>query len=198
MRVQHYDEKFPLIIIDEFYDDENLRRIWEELEFLCYPEKFENPEDTGTGVFQKELYKNIPSIFLGQIFSNLSKSSINEASRTLSDKLNQIFNQHSSWFFKDVYYAKMSVLISYYENGGYYKPHKDSSVVTCLNWFFKEPKVFEGGELYFPDYDVTVELKNHRTVIFPSFIKHGVKTVRMDKSYENKKLGRFCITQFFS
>ena len=37
MKIQNYDEAFPYIIIDDYYDEEELRMIWEELEFLSYP-----------------------------------------------------------------------------------------------------------------------------------------------------------------
>jgi hypothetical protein len=40
--------------------------------------------------------------------------------------------------------------------------------ITILNWFFKEPRSFDGGDSFFPSQDKKIELKNNRTVIFPS------------------------------
>ena len=39
MNIQHYNEPFPYIIIDDYYDEKELEGIWEELRFLCYPDK---------------------------------------------------------------------------------------------------------------------------------------------------------------
>ena len=114
----------------------------------------------------------------------------------------KIFNidltQHPSWFFKNIaptldYESNM---VSYYENSDYYAPHRDRNDVTILCWIYREPKKFEGGDLYFPAYDSGLRVKNNRVVIFPGFIEHGVFPVEMEKTDDDKKWGRYCITSF--
>ena len=39
MNIQHYNEPFPYIVIDDYYDEKELEGIWEELRFLCNPNK---------------------------------------------------------------------------------------------------------------------------------------------------------------
>ena len=89
-------------------------------------------------------------------------------------------------------------MVSYYENSDYYKSHRDDAIVTVLNYFFKEPKRFEGGEIIFTDYDLKFQVTNEITIIFPSNIKHEVSEIYLDKKYEGKGLGRFCMNQFLT
>ena len=35
----YYNEPFPYILIDDFYDQSELDRIWEELDYLCNPKR---------------------------------------------------------------------------------------------------------------------------------------------------------------
>lgn len=197
MEIKKYNEKFPLIVIDDFYNQESLESIWEELNFLCYPSKLENPETSRGAVDDNggEL-KNIGSIFLSQIYSNFTKSNIFLESLETQKVLVEVFKDHDSWFFQNFYHKGVNTLVSYYENGGYYKAHQDASIATVLNWFYKEPKRFEGGDLHFPDYDMTIKVKNNRLIVFPSCIRHEVFKVEMEEQDCNKKLGRFCVTHF--
>ena len=84
--------------------------------------------------------------------------------------------------------------LSYYEDGDYFKPHEDNCKLTVLNWMYKEPKRFTGGNLVFPDYNKTIELESNKVIIFPSKITHAVNTTSMDEKY--KGMGRWCITYF--
>ena len=63
--------------------------------------------------------------------------------------------------------------------------------------FYKEPKKFEGGELYFPDYDYEVPCTNNSTIILPGWVKHGVKKVSIKDSDYYDGWGRYCISSFF-
>ena len=38
---------FPFLQIENFYSEDELKLIWQELEFLNYPHKLEPPENTG-------------------------------------------------------------------------------------------------------------------------------------------------------
>jgi len=196
--IECYSEPFPYIIVDNFYSKEDLELIWEELNFLCYSHKFETPGENNSATMDGGTLKNIPSIFLHRIFNKAEYSNICLMLNKLMGMMPMIMSYSKSWFFKNVNITNTSCLLSYYENGGYYKKHKDGGLITILNWFFKEPKVFEGGELSFSDYDITIELKNNRTIIFPSIISHEVSEVKMNNQHLSKKLGRFCITYFIS
>lgn len=200
MNIKYFNNKFPYTIIDNFYDDRELDLIWEELNFLCYYDKLDSPEQTGSAFdfnFEtqtKEHLKNNYGFFLDDIYLKRSLSNILKCNRKIFDN-KQVFENHPSWFFKHFSCNHDRTLLSYYENNGIYKFHSDSAYVTCLSWFYKEPRVFSGGNLEFETGE-TIELKNNRFILFPSMIKHSVTKISMEENYSNKKLGRFCITQF--
>lgn len=70
--------------------------------------------------------------------------------------------------------------------GGGYGPHTDfiampdgtyEQVTATILAYLYDPDSFEGGEIFFPDYDVTIKPKRGSVVIFGSKVKHGVKDV---------------------
>ena len=87
---------------------------------------------------------------------------------------------------------------SNYENNDEYKPHRDLARLTGITWFYREPKKFTGGNLRFPEFDMEIECKHNRVIVFPSSIHHGVDKVGMEEKDMGKKLGRFTMTQFLS
>ena len=197
-QLRQIEQPFPFLEIKNLYNDEELKLIWQELEFLNCLDKLEPPENTGTAVDEKTnvpLKKNV-GLFLDDIYAKRNLSNI----LTVNSKLfsEQIINAFSELSFAYEIIKKTNTdrtLISYYENGGYYKPHEDKSIFTAVTWFFKEPKAFTGGDLYFTDYKIQVEIENNMSVIFPSFVKHAVdKIVLKDKSLVG--YGRYAMTQF--
>jgi len=190
---EFYD--IPYIVIDEYYNDSELDLIWEELEFFTYSHKLKDPETT------QEAYhgaKKNSGLFLDQVWSGQRElSNILTINRKIFNELD-ILRQNPSWFFKHFECTSDTTLLSYYEDGGYYKPHRDNFAVTMLSWFYKKPKVFEGGNLRFhmgSDFE-EITVVNNRTVIFPSCLIHSVTPIFMEDQYQRQKLGRYCLTQF--
>ena len=117
--------------------------------------------------------------------------------RKIFDKFDEIKSSHPSWFFNNFTCNFDTTQISYYEKNDYYGAHTDASILTALTWFYKEPKKFQGGDIFFTDYDLQHSIQNNSTLIFPSCIKHSVSTIEMGDENLNKRLGRFCMAQFF-
>ena len=68
--------------------------------------------------------------------------------------------------------------VRYYHDGDYYKPHTDASMqFLAFSYFYKEPKKFTGGELFFPEYDYELTCDNNSLIMFPGWVEHGVKKV---------------------
>lgn len=202
MKINQYDDAFPYVIIDDVYNDKQLDLIWEELNFLCNNDNFMSPDhpDLETATSGDVILKNNKSLWLDTFYSKRISSNILNLNRVLFNYYPNIFQNHSSWIFKNFDCSKDTTLLSYYENGGYYKKHKDNSFFTALTWFFKEPKKFVGGDLQliFENKIFEFEVKNNQTLIFPSIIPHEVTEVKMSKEHQNKKMGRFCMTQFLT
>ena len=199
----YYNEPFPYILIDDFYDQSELDRIWEELDYFCNPKRMgrssiergaaTNLLNDGT----RELIKNAWDMFLDNFFTSRDSSNILEVNMKLVNQ--EIFKNHPHWLFNhlDALNADTTQIL-YYENNDEYKPHRDLARLTGITWFYREPKKFTGGNLRFPKFDVEIECKHNRVILFPSSIYHGVEKVSMEEKDMGKKLGRFTMTQFLS
>ena len=200
MKVHSIQEPFPYLIVDEIYDEIELGLIWQELDFLCHPGKWKSPEDTGTAVCNEKPLKNNFGIFLDGkdgIYSDRKISNILTVNRKV---LNQgILDNYAklSFGYQSAFMtSEDTTLISYYEDSHYYKKHNDNAVFTALTWFYKEPKMFFGADLIFSAFNKhTVELKNNRAVLFPSFLFHEVEEICMPE--HKSGYGRYCMAQFF-
>lgn len=200
MKIQHYSSPFPYVHIEDVYSFNELNLIWRELEFLTDTHKLDPPDKTGgaKNLETGELLKMNSCVWLEDVYKNPKYCDIIEVNKKIYNNFDQIFRNHSDWFFQNVNINYESTLISYYEDSDYYDPHEDNATVTCLTWFYKEPKKFNGGNLHFPDYELTIKVKNNTCILFPSCITHAVDPVKMDRKDMGKKKGRYCMTQFLS
>lgn len=201
MKVNYFNDKdqFPYLIIDNFYDDNELESIWEELDFLCYNQKLKPPESTGTAFDDKNfILKKNSALWLDSAYKDRNLSNILQVNRKIFNIWTDVVVKHPSWFFNNVDIIRDTTLISYYENQDHYKRHKDHGYLTSLTWFYKEPKRFNGGNLHFDEFNLTIEVKNNRTIMFPSTIWHSVDPVIMGTEFCGKKNGRFCMTHFMN
>lgn len=189
---------FPYLIIENMYSDDELKLIWQELEFLSYRNKLRPPERCGSAQSDDgEYLKNNSGLYLDYIYSDRSISNI----LSINSKL---YSLNIVKAFSDICFGYGNIshtnydttLISYYENGGYYKPHRDTAIYTSITWFYKDPKSFSGGDFNFTEYDVKVQVKNNTTIMFPSFVEHSVDEIIMNNSEENYRKGRYCMAQF--
>ena len=198
MNIKIFDEHFPYMIIDNYYDEEELRLIWEELNFLSYPHKLRRATEDGGGARDKnthELLKHNFYRYLDGIYTDRSLSNILTVNRKLFDDDCKILRQHPHWFFQNVTFNKDFTQVAYYENNDHYEEHHDSATLTALTWLHKEPKRYTGGNLFL-DGEIEIECVNNRTLIFPSMITHEVTPVQLEEKYCNQRLGRYCISQF--
>ena len=197
------NEPFPYVLIDDFYDQSELDRIWEELDYLCNPKRMgrssiergaaANIYSDGT----EQSIKNTWDMFLDTFFISRDSSNILEINRKLINQ--EIFKNHPHWLFNHLdALNEDNTQILYYENNDEYKPHRDLARLTGITWFYREPKKFTGGNLRFPRFDMEIECKHNRVILFPSSIHHGVDKVSMEEKDMGKKLGRFTMTQFLS
>ena len=201
MKVELYDKpyQFPYLVIDDYYDKEELIKIWYELGYL--KDKLVSPKESGSA-YNKDSKGKIEYLKTNTcLWVNNDDSLIKECNRKTFDIMDDIRDQQknhstSTWFFKNLKTNFDTTLVSYYENSEYYKAHYDNALVTVLTWLYFNPKKFKGGNLTFTDYDITIECINNRTIMFPSIIRHEVSPIIMKEEDCNKGLGRWCITQF--
>ena len=192
--IKHYDP-FPFLEIENMYDDDQLKLIWQELEFLNQSDKFESPEKTGSAKRNGEILKKNSGLYLDDLYKNRNISNILTVNKNLFAP--HILEEFSSLCFLYENIKRTNedtTLISYYDNGGYYKPHQDHALYSAVTWFFKEPKKFDGGDFYFSDYNLKIEVKNNKTVLFPSVIYHSVDEIKMNDNL-SFGYGRYVMVQ---
>lgn len=189
-KVNFFLHPVPHCIIYNYYNAKELELIFDELKFL--KGKLLPPEQTGTAVGEdgKPKKKNTGG-FLDDFYAKKDLSNILQLNKKIVSQeiWSKIAGAH--WFYnylKPCDRLAAKTLLSYYEDGDYYKPHTDSAMVTAISYHWTEPKPFEGGELYFGDYLVPVQ--NNSLLIFPSCTEHEVKPV--------KGGGRYALTQFIN
>tara|TARA_B100000902_G_scaffold47726_1_gene54936 strand:- start:998 stop:1630 length:633 start_codon:yes stop_codon:yes gene_type:complete len=203
MNIISENKEFPYILIDDFYNQSELDDLWEELDYMCNPRRMARAAVENGAAWDrdedgnKNLLKNNWTMWLDGFFApDRQRSNILEVNRKLLNNV-QIFENHPHWAINDTAaYKSDFTQIAYYEDSDEYLEHRDNARLSCLTWFYREPKKFTGGTLYFPLWDIKIECKHNRVICFPSMIPHGVTKVSMNKEDMGKKLGRFVMTQF--
>jgi Rps23 Pro-64 3,4-dihydroxylase Tpa1-like proline 4-hydroxylase len=199
MKIEVFETPFPYIRIFDLYEENELKLIWEELEFILNDRIISGPEVTGSATDDENNFlKKNKGIFLDELYSDRNTSNILTLNRKVFINLAHISNQSNFWLFKKSLISANwdTTLISYYENSDHYKKHSDISEFTCLTWFFKKPKKFSGGDLIFPDFNFKIEVEDNSFILFPSGIEHEVSEVKMNPENMGKKMGRVCMSQF--
>ena len=195
---------FPHLIIENFYNEEELELIWEELNFYTKPNKLLPAEKYG-GVVD---FTESKGLVLDNLYKNYKDSGKNY--RNISNILTvnrKLFNEEAILdVFSEIHdccsIANQSnediTKVRYYHNGEGYKPHTDKAFqFLAFSYFYKEPKKFSGGELFFPKYDYEYSCDNNSMIIFPGWVEHGVREVTISDSEYFEGYGRYAITSFF-
>ena len=193
-----FKDPFPHMIVENFYNDDELKLIWEELDFYTKDGKLFDAHEFG-GVIDKT---NSKAIWLDKIFSKKYRnlSNILKVNRKLFDSavLEAFSSVHDCCSIAK--FCNYDVTkVRYYHDGDYYEPHTDKTVQFLgFSYFYREPKKFEGGELIFPKYDYTFDCPNNSLIMMPGWVEHGVSKISIKNSDYFDGYGRYAITSFFS
>ena len=198
MKITNYNEPFPYIVIDDYYERTELEYIWEELNFLSHPHKLKRATKEAGGASNEngQLLKKNFHRYLDGVYTERELSNILSINRKLFQDNYKLFRQHPHWFFQNVMFNNDYTQVGYYEDNDEYGQHWDWATATSLTWLYREPKKFTGGDLFLGYEKIKVECINDRTIIFPSMIRHSVNKIQMQSEHQNKRLGRYVISQF--
>lgn len=205
MEFTYIADGIDAVVIDNFYTEDQLNEIGDELKFLTKPSIMQEDKDkleaavdldgnfitTKAGVWVDTVFRDWKhSALISHPMTNFSK-------KETTDKIISYNSLFSLFYHCNV----RNHLLSYYENSGYYSKHVDAAVFTVLSYFYKEPKKFSGGDITLHNRDNTkkanIEIKNNRVVIIPSCTVHEVEKIEMT----SKKLsgeGRYCCAIFLT
>ena len=198
LEITLYANPFPLMVVENFYNQDELDLIWEELKFYTKPGKLVDAKGYG-GIVDST---NAKALLLDELYSKKYRgiSNILTMNRKLFecgvlDKFSEIHgccsiaNQCNHDITK----------VRYYHNKEYYEAHADISFqFLAFSYFYKEPKKFTGGELFFPRHNYELTCENNSIIILPGWVTHGVKEVKIEDSVYYDGWGRYSITSFFT
>ena len=198
MKITNYNEPFPFIVIDDYYERNELEYIWEELDFLSHPNKLKRATKRSGGASDNDgkLLKRNFHRYLDGVYTERELSNILTVNRKLFEDNCKLFRQHPHWFFQNVVFDNDFTQVGYYEDNDEYGQHYDCATATSLTWLYREPKRFTGGDLFLGHEKIKIDCINNRTLIFPSMIRHSVNKIQMEREHQNKRLGRYAISQF--
>jgi hypothetical protein len=174
IKVTVHTEPFHYIEVRNLWTKQERKEMFDEMLYLENKALFKPPEETGSALDDdKKVIKNNSGMFIDEVWATRDYSDILKHNRKI---FNVLDNKKviDSWYFDGLNCNSDSTLVSYYEDACYYKPHMDKNIITAVSWFFKEPKKFNGGELTITDHDLTFEVTNDLTILFPSNIRHEV------------------------
>lgn len=205
LEAEIYCEPFPLMVVNNFYNQQELDLIWKELDFYTAPNKLVSAENYG-GVVG---YTNAKALILDDLYRNYESDKKGVDYRNISNILTvnrKLFECGVLDTFASIH-GCVSIAnktnhditkVRYYHDGQYYDPHTDKSTMfLAFSYFYKEPKKFVGGDLEFPKYDFKLPCTNNSIVIFPGWVEHGVRKVKIKNSDYYDGWGRYAITSFF-
>jgi Rps23 Pro-64 3,4-dihydroxylase Tpa1-like proline 4-hydroxylase len=194
MIIHKIREPFPHLIIEDFYNQDELKFIWQELDFLTSANKLVPANVDGSTPLSNALSASLDSIYKDLRYSNISF--INQ--KILSPEIKNAFLSLNELFGHITMINQIHTKIKYYENGHNYHKHRDSPRFTGINYLYKEPKKFEGGDLHFNDYNYKVELKNNMFILFMGCLYHSVTPIILNENAYITGNGKYSITSFLS
>jgi hypothetical protein len=204
MNFNYVADGIDAVVIDDFYTEDQLKEIMVELKWLTKPAVMIDESKLAAAESNTGLLTSKNGVFLEEIFKNWKHSAL--ISHAMEQTRNQQFQtkllEYNTMFKSFFDCNSRSHLLSYYENSQYYKPHKDAFFFTFLNYFFIEPKQFQGGELVVyscnSNKEATIEPKNNRAVLILSSTLHEAKEIKSSVDERLSGTGRYCNAIFFS
>jgi len=192
-----FEEPFPHLIVENFYNDTELELIWEELDFYTKDGKLFDAKDYG-GIVDKTNSKAIQldHLYAGDYrkISNILTVNRKVFDGNILDTFSDIHDccDIARWCNHDI------TKVRYYHDGDFYEPHTDRCMQFLgFSYFYREPKKFQGGHLIFPKYNYEIECKNNSIIYMPGWVEHGVSEVKISNSDYLEGYGRYAITSFF-
>ena len=203
IKICNDNKEFPYLYVDDWYTPEEEKLIWKELDFYTNPfamyraENEDSPRarlerEESPGQNRNEGWK-FPIDNLDAPFEWRNRE-VSHILRLKPLKMNSIKNAIKKMgpLFESYWETNIDYhYISYYEDGDYYKAHKDLMTtgeyehkITTITWFHRIPKAFTGGEFKLNDINVTLESKHNIMLMYPSYYTHEVLPIAMnDKNY---------------
>lgn len=204
LKVNYLKEPFECFTFDDFFSKDQLDDVWRELDYITSNELVITDDQKQVGTAQdpetKELIAKRKGLFLDRLYANFRQSSkiYKHIKDNFLDNTDLVESFPKSTLMKYLPHTNTdSILLSFYNDGDYYKPHADSCVMTLIVYLWKGEKTYEGGELIFVDDEVVFDPNYNEAILFPSCHRHEVEEI-ISKGNNNYPFERIAVSIFLS
>ena len=186
-----------VVLLENFFTEEEYETMWSELEFLCEDDMLVDSRNAGgakdpeTGQLLR-VNRGVPI----ESVMDAGNSDIVRLTRLIFEKqvVENLCSIHEMYHYLS-YPTKEFNLVNHYMGGHKYDYHRDSCVITAITLFWKQPKLFTGGDLSFKF--VTPNMKPRDVLLFPSYLLHAVSDVQLNDGVEPENMnGRISVSKF--
>ena len=198
------DKEFPYLLLDDFFEKEELDGVWNEIMYLLNNNYFfKSSDDKKSGHNEDK-----PLALNSRCYPNkvLNNSQIQQSFlfNSVQKIQNKNFHKLVENTFKNSNYAlyktflglnRSNLVINHYNNDEEYKEHFDQFQFSMITWLHEEPKNYDGGNFILTKNNTKIESLNNRCILFPGFYYHKVEPVKFYNAKNTK--GRFSINRFF-
>ena len=215
-RVVNQGEMYPYVIFDNWFTEEEEKKIWSEINFYTASLPNEIKNDTDVAQIPNDEEKMISAVkglrwypIMHFDKNNLVEFPISSIISTTNKTLGKSFrdvmiegcNPYGRQWKDNTFFpsAKTAgIIVTYYGENDEYLPHHDSACWTQLVWMVKDEEAMElgSGDLEFPEINHIVPLKNNRCVFFPSCYIHTSRPIKFKKQNPVIGDGKYTITTF--
>jgi hypothetical protein len=179
--------------IKNFFTEEEYRKMWIELSYLCSDDFLISPNESGGTVERSsrglpiesvldsnsDIIDTMDKLFQSEILDEIvNKSPTYEPLRTLKNKTH---------------------LINHYMDNQSYGYHKDKCNFTAIAVFHRIPKLYDGGDLTFKlnERIIDISLMPKDLVLFPGSLDHSVSSVKLHEGVSKDNMsGRISVSKF--
>lgn len=147
-----------------------------------------NPKDTFDKLILSEDtdgWREVPNAPFMETLIDTTRHFLQETDNSTFRCLDVWYREETDLNYQDY---KITKTTAYYTRnaGGGYGPHSDfassangtyEEVQATVLGYFSDPEDFEGGEIYFDDYDIEIKPKAGSMIVFGHQVQHGVRPV---------------------
>lgn len=186
-----------IVLLENFFTEKEYEMMWNELEFLCEDDMLIDSKNVGGAVDPKtgQPLRVNRGVAIESVM-DANNSDIVRLTRLIFEKqvIENLCNIDEMYHYLS-YPTKEFNLVNHYMGGHKYDYHRDSCVITAITLFWKDPKLFTGGELSFKS--VTPKMKPRDMLLFPSYLLHAVSNVQLNEGVKPENMnGRISVSKF--